>query len=113
MGLNGTPVEPGANGGLEGTGPTQAPFQVRDPLAAALKLEPEHVHVVAPAVGGGFGAKTGAYCEHVITAVLARDLGRPVKWTETRSENLLAMTHGRGQLQLVQLRLRRDGTLTA
>jgi aerobic carbon-monoxide dehydrogenase large subunit len=110
---NGILVEPGANGGLEVTVPTQAPFSVRDGLAAALELEPEHVHVVAPAVGGGFGAKTGAYCEHIITAALAKNLGRPVKWAETRSENLLAMTHGRGQVQLVDLGLRRDGTFSA
>ncbi len=113
MESNGIVVEPGPNGGLEVTVPTQAPFSVRDGLAAALAMEPEHVHVVAGAVGGGFGAKTGAHCEHVITAALARDLGRPVKWTETRSENLLAMTHGRGQIQLVELGLRRDGTFTA
>jgi carbon-monoxide dehydrogenase large subunit len=110
---NGILVEPTNDGGLEVTVPTQAPFSVRDGLAGMLKLEPEHVHVVAPAVGGGFGAKTGAYCEHVVVAALARDLGRPVKWTETRSENLLAMTHGRGQVQLVELGLRRDGTFTA
>jgi carbon-monoxide dehydrogenase large subunit len=110
---NGILVEPTDHRGLEVTVPTQAPFAVRDGLAAALQLDPEHVHVVAPAVGGGFGAKTGAYCEHVITAALAGDLRRPVKWTETRSENLLAMTHGRGQVQLVELGLRRDGTFTA
>ena len=50
------------------------------------------------------------YCEHLVAASLARQLGRPVKWIETRSENLLAMTHGRGQVQLVELGLRRDGT---
>jgi carbon-monoxide dehydrogenase large subunit len=107
---NGILVAPRADGGLEVTVPTQAPFGVRDPLAAALEIDPDHVHVVAPAVGGGFGAKTGAYCEHIVTAAVARILDRPVKWTETRSENLLAMTHGRGQLQLVELGLRRDGT---
>jgi carbon-monoxide dehydrogenase large subunit len=110
---NGILVEPGTAGKLEITVPTQAPFSVRDGLAPALGLEPDDVHVVAPAVGGGFGAKTGAYCEHVITAALAQRLGRPVKWTETRSENMVAMNHGRGQIQEVDLGLKRDGTIVA
>jgi carbon-monoxide dehydrogenase large subunit len=111
METNGVLIEPTPEGGLLATVPTQGPFGVRDPLAAALGLEPDQVRVVAPAVGGGFGAKTGAYCEYIIAATLARDLGRPVKWTETRSENMVAMTHGRGQLQLIEMGLRRDGTI--
>ena len=107
---NGILVEPGDDGTVLVTVPSQSPFGIRDPLAGALGLEPDQVRVVAPAVGGGFGAKTGMYCEQLVAATLARDLGRPVKWAETRSENLLAMTHGRGQIQLVELGLRRDGT---
>jgi aerobic carbon-monoxide dehydrogenase large subunit len=110
---NGILVEPRPEGRLEVTVPTQAPFGVRDGLAPALGVEPDMVHVVAPAVGGGFGAKTGAYCEHVLTGALAQRLGRPVKWTETRSENMLAMTHGRGQIQRVDMGLKRDGTIVA
>ena len=110
---NGILVEPRPGGKLEVTVPTQAPFGVRDGLAAALGLEHDDVHVVAPAVGGGFGAKTGAYCEHVITGALAQRLGRPTKWTETRSENMVAMTHGRGQIQEVDMGLKRDGTIVA
>jgi carbon-monoxide dehydrogenase large subunit len=113
MESNGILVEPQADGRLEVIVPTQAPFGVRDGLAAALEMEPEHVHVVAPAVGGGFGAKTGAYCEHVLAAALARQLQRPVKWTETRSENMVAMSHGRGQIQHVDMGLKRDGTIVA
>jgi carbon-monoxide dehydrogenase large subunit len=108
---NGILVQPGADGGLEVTVPTQAPFGVRDGLAAAVGLAAEKVHVVAGAVGGGFGAKTGAYCEHVVTAKLSLLLDRPVKWTETRSENMVAMTHGRGQIQYIELGLKRDGTI--
>ena len=111
MESNGILVEPTPDGGLDVTVPTQGPFGVRDPLAAAVGLEAEQVHVLAPAVGGGFGAKTGLYCEYVVAAALAQRLHRPVKWTETRSENLVAMTHGRGQIQLVELGLRRDGTM--
>lgn len=110
---NGIVVEPDGDGGLRVTVPTQSPFGLRDPLAGAVGLEPERIRVIAPAVGGGFGAKTGVFCEHVIAASLAQRLERPVKWTETRSENMLAMTHGRGQLQLVDMGLRRDGTITA
>ena len=93
--------------------PTQAPHGVRDGLVAALGLAPDRVRVSAPAVGGGFGAKAGMYPEYAVVGALARRLGRPVKWTETRSENMVAMTHGRGQVQHVELGLRRDGTITA
>jgi aerobic carbon-monoxide dehydrogenase large subunit len=109
--VNGVLVEPTADGELTVTVPTQAPFGVRDPLAAAVGLEPAQVRVVAPAVGGGFGAKSGAYCEYVLAAVLALRLGRPVKWTETRSENMVAMTHGRAQVQYAELGVKRDGRI--
>ena len=109
---NGILVEPQADGRLEVNVPTQAPFGVRDGLAAALGLEPEQVHVIAPAVGGGFGAKTG--CVPRVRRSprrCARQLQRPVKWTETRSENMVAMNHGRGQVQHVELGLKSDGTI--
>lgn len=110
---NGVLVEPDATtGGATVWAPTQAPFGVRDPLAGALGVEPDLLRVVAPMVGGGFGAKTGLYPEYVIAGRLALDHGRPVKWAETRSENMVAMTHGRGQIQYVELGLTRDGTIT-
>jgi carbon-monoxide dehydrogenase large subunit len=110
---NGILVEPADDGILTITVPTQAPFGVRDGIANALAIEePESkIRVIAPQVGGGFGAKTGAYCEHVIATALAVQLGRPVKWTETRSENMVAMNHGRGQVQFVEMGLKRDGTI--
>ncbi len=109
---NGILVRPDPDtGGLLVHVPTQAPFGVRDPLAAAVGLEPDKVRVIAPAMGGGFGAKAGMYAEFVITAKAALALGRPVKWTETRSENMVAMTQGRGQVQLVEMGLKRDGTI--
>ncbi|TMK67331.1 MAG: xanthine dehydrogenase family protein molybdopterin-binding subunit [Actinobacteria bacterium] len=112
MEANGILVEP-ADGVLHVTVPTQSPFMLRDTLAGTLGLEPDAVHVVAPAVGGGFGAKIGLYAEFVIAATLALQLQRPVKWAETRSENMVAMPHGRGQVHLVDLGLRRDGTFEA
>jgi len=111
---NGVLVEIGTEddpAGLTVHVPTQNPHGVRDPLAEVLGLEPGQVRVVAPAVGGGFGAKAGLYPEHVIAAAAARTLGRPVKWAETRSENMVAMNHGRGQIQYIELGLKRDGTI--
>ena len=61
------------------------------------------MRVIAPGVGGGFGAKAGLYVEYVGGRGRARALGRPVKWTETRSENMVSMAHGRGQVMDVKL----------
>ena len=89
---------------------TQRPHEVRDGVAAALDTPPEGVRVVAPAVGGGFGPKAVTYPEFMITAWLARRLRRPVKWVETRSENLVNMTQGRDYVNDVELGLSTDGT---
>jgi aerobic carbon-monoxide dehydrogenase large subunit len=108
---NGIVVEHDGSGGLCAWVATQAPHGVRDGLAGALGLAPEQVRVIAPAVGGGFGAKTGTYAEFIVVAKAALLLGRPVKWAETRSENMVSMSHGRGQIQYVEMGLRRDGTI--
>jgi carbon-monoxide dehydrogenase large subunit len=92
--------------------PCQAPFWVRDHLVELLGLPAERVRVVAPAVGGGFGTRIPTYPEQVAVAALARRLGRPVRYTETRSESMLAMTHGRAQVQEVELGATRDGRIT-
>jgi carbon-monoxide dehydrogenase large subunit len=115
MESNGIVVDPRPAGGIEITVhvPTQGPFGVRDPLAAILEIDPDKLRVVAPPTGGGFGAKTGLFVEYVIVAAIARAIRRPVKWTETRSENMVAMTHGRGQVQYVDLGLKNDGTFVA
>ena len=73
---------------------TQTPHQDRDILALCLGLDPADVRVVAPDVGGGFGAKLLAV-EEILVSALARRLERPVRWAETRSENMIAMPHGR------------------
>lgn len=111
MESNGIVVEHDGRGGLTATVPTQAPFGIRGPIAAAAGLTEEQVRVLAPAVGGGFGAKAGMYVEYAIAAKVAQVLGRPVKWTETRSENMVAMTHGRAQIQHVEMGLKRDGEI--
>ena len=109
---NGIVAVPGApEGGITVWVPTQAPNGMQEPVATALGLDVSAVRVVAPAVGGGFGPKAGTYVEHLIAAKAAMLLGRPVKWTETRSENMVSMQHGRGQVQHVELGLKRDGTI--
>jgi aerobic carbon-monoxide dehydrogenase large subunit len=92
---------------------TQNAQIARGAIAKTLGLEPERVRVVAPDVGGGFGAKIGADPEHIVLGWLAKAVDRPVRWTESRSENLTAMTHGRGQRNVVTIGGRRDGTVDA
>ena len=89
----------------------QMPHMIRGVLAGLLGLDPAGVRVIAPNVGGAFGAKHLS-AEGVVAAKLALELRRPLKWVETRSENMVAMPHGRGQVQYVELGLKRDGTFT-
>ena len=90
---------------------TQMPHGVANKVAPMFDLEPANVRVVAPHVGGAFGGKPGLQAEHCVAIGAALRLQRPVKWVETRSENLIAMPHGRGQVQYVQLGCKRDGTI--
>ncbi|MCK4178094.1 xanthine dehydrogenase family protein molybdopterin-binding subunit [Aciditerrimonas ferrireducens] len=92
---------------------TQHPHGDRDAVAAALGLEPSALRVVAPDVGGGFGSKIATYPEQIVVAALARRLGRPVRWTETRSESMLNLGHGRAQIQQVAIGGTRDGRVLA
>ncbi|MFL5880885.1 MAG: xanthine dehydrogenase family protein molybdopterin-binding subunit, partial [Actinomycetota bacterium] len=113
-----SPLEPNAavavptGDGLLLYAPCQAPFWVRDTVAEVLGMDPERVRVVVPAVGGAFGARIVTYPEQVVVAALARRLGRPVRYVESRSETMLAMTHGRAQVQEVELAATRDGRIT-
>jgi carbon-monoxide dehydrogenase large subunit len=88
----------------------QMPHMVRGVLSGLLGVAPERMRVIAPNVGGSFGAKHLS-AEGVVIAKLALELGRPIKWVETRSENMVALAHGRGQVQYVELGLKRDGTM--
>jgi carbon-monoxide dehydrogenase large subunit len=97
--------------GIETWLSTQHPHLAKELLAKALGVDEEHVRVVAPHVGGAFGGKAGSTADHAAVALAARKLGRPVKWTETRSEAMLSM-QGRGQVQYVELGTRHDGTIT-
>ena len=90
---------------------TQGPFQTRSQLAPILGIHENKMRVFAPDVGGAFGAKLSLYSEDVLVSIAAMKLGRPVKWTETRSVNLSSLTHGRGQLQHVELAANSKGRI--
>jgi carbon-monoxide dehydrogenase large subunit len=92
---------------------TQVPFAVRAAIAAALGLAEEQVRVIAPDVGGGFGAKGHVYPEDVLIAAIARRLGRSVKWIEMRREHFLATAPDRDQHHDARLGVAKDGTITA
>ena len=90
---------------------TQMPHRMWADVAEVTGLDAADVRVVAPYVGGGFGAKAGMAAEHDVAIACARRLGRPVKWIETRSENLLSMPHGRGQVQYIEMGFTHDGEI--
>lgn len=102
----GIPMEPrgvlaawdGARGMLTVWSSTQVPHDLRDALAEALGLPVNRVRVVAPDVGGGFGVKLNTYPEEILVALLCRQLHRPVKWVQTRREDLLSTAQGRSQV---------------
>lgn len=104
-------VVPEEAGGLTVWASTQVPFDIRTDVADALGLERRDVRVIAPDVGGGFGAKLQVYPEHLALARAAVLLGRAVRWIETRSESMVALTHGRSQVQEVEIGARRDGAI--
>jgi aerobic carbon-monoxide dehydrogenase large subunit len=105
-------AELGADGRITAWLSTQTPHQDRMVLAEILGLDPAQVRVVGPDVGGGFGAKT-LNVEEVLVVWLARRLGRPVRWTETRSESMLALPHGRAARLEYTLGGTRDGKVLA
>jgi carbon-monoxide dehydrogenase large subunit len=91
---------------------TQIPHILRLMLALTLSIPESKVRVIAPDVGGGFGGKLQVTPEEIITTLAARHTGKPCKYTETRSESLMAAHHGRAQVQRLKLSATRDGTVT-
>lgn len=85
----------------------------KDTIAAALGISLSFVRVVVPDVGGGFGAKIGIDRDSILVAWAAWHSRQAVRWAENRSENLLAMTQGRAQVNRVKIGGRHDGTITA
>lgn len=102
----------GEDGRLTQWASNQAPHGAKAALAEYHGLDAEAVRVIAPDVGGGFGAKIGLYAEELILAWLARRSGRPVRFTESRSESMVALGHGRAQVQDLAIGGRRDGRVT-
>ncbi|HLW48745.1 MAG TPA: xanthine dehydrogenase family protein molybdopterin-binding subunit [bacterium] len=90
---------------------TQEAHAIRDGIGQTLGLETRRIRVITPDVGGGFGAKLNTYPEDVVVAHLARRLSRPVKWIESRRENMLTTTHGRAQVADLEAAAERDGRL--
>jgi len=90
---------------------SQNPHIHRLLLSLILGIPEQRIHVIAPDVGGGFGSKIPCYPWEAIVSALAMRLGRPVKWVEDRSENMVATTHGRDHVQYVELAAKKDGTI--
>ncbi|MGO9144057.1 MAG: xanthine dehydrogenase family protein molybdopterin-binding subunit, partial [Streptosporangiaceae bacterium] len=103
----------GEDGRLTAWIPNQGAQGTRGALARLLGVDKAQVRIITPDVGGAFGAKFGADPEHGVVAWVARQLGRPARWAETRYENLIAMTHGRAQQQAITIGGSRDGTVLA
>ena len=104
-------AEPDGEGGIRMWTSTQVPFGVRSAVADSLGLPEASVRVIAGDVGGAFGAKLMSYPEQSVIAAISKKLDRPVRWFEYRTENMVAMTHGRGHVQNVALGATPDGKL--
>jgi carbon-monoxide dehydrogenase large subunit len=117
--LAGVPMEPNGclmvpdepPGGITCWISHQAPHSVQGAFTAVLGLEPEAVRVVTPWVGGGFGPKAAMYVEYLVAAAAARQLGLPVKWVETRSEDMVALVQGRDFTMEAKLGLTKAGRI--
>src|SRR5262245_15566789 len=92
---------------------TQTPHGAKQQVAICLGIPEIKIRVIAPEVGGGFGCKIPTYAEECLLPWLSRRLRRPVKWAETRTENLLATTHGRGHVETAEAADAKDGRVTA
>jgi carbon-monoxide dehydrogenase large subunit len=90
---------------------TQIPHIVRVLLSLSTGIPEQKIRVIAPDVGGGFGSKLEFYREEIIAAMVASKLGRPVKWTESRSEGYVATIHGRDQIQDIEISYTPDGQM--
>ena len=90
---------------------TQIPHVLRTGMALATGIAESKLRIIAPRVGGGFGSKLQVYPEEALALELSRRLGRPIKWTETRTEGYLATHHGRDQIQDMEIAADRDGKI--
>jgi len=90
---------------------TQIPHVVRFALAAFFAIPEQNIRVIAPDVGGGFGSKLQFTAEEVLSVLVSRRVGKPVKWTESRSEGNMSVHHGRDQWQTIKIAADRDGRI--
>jgi aerobic carbon-monoxide dehydrogenase large subunit len=90
---------------------TQIPHVLRFALSAFFGIPEQNVRVIAPDVGGGFGSKLQVTAEEVLAVLIGRRLGKPVKWSESRSEGNLTVHHGRDQWQRLKIAADRDGRI--
>ncbi|HEY3130182.1 MAG TPA: xanthine dehydrogenase family protein molybdopterin-binding subunit [Acidobacteriota bacterium] len=91
---------------------TQIPHLMRTQVAIMLGLAENHVRVITPEVGGGFGSKLNVYGEEAALGFISMQLHKPVKWAETRRENFAATIHGRGQIGDLEVAIKKDGRVT-
>ena len=91
---------------------SQNPHLIRLFMAGEFGMSEDSIRVIAPDVGGGFGVKITHYPEEILATWASRKVGRPVKWTETRSEHMTSTIHGRDQIDYVKIGAKRDGTIT-
>jgi carbon-monoxide dehydrogenase large subunit len=92
---------------------TQIPHVLRVMLALTTGIPEQNLRVIAPDVGGGFGSKLQVTAEEVLALLISRKVGRPVKWTESRSEGNLTVHHGRDQWQRIKVAADSDGRVRA
>nr|MDQ2716541.1 xanthine dehydrogenase family protein molybdopterin-binding subunit [Chloroflexota bacterium] len=91
---------------------SQIPHLLRNILSALVGLPQHQVRVIVPEVGGGFGSKLNVYPEEMVAAFASMRTGRPVKWIESRSENLAVTVHGRAQVDHIEVAATREGRVT-
>ena len=91
---------------------TQIPHLLRTQLALMIGIPENKLRVITPEVGGGFGSKLNVYAEEALLGWIAMQLGKPVKWIETRRENIAATIHGRGQVGNIEVAFKNDGIIT-
>lgn len=109
---HGCAAAPAADGRITVWPSNQFPHYVKGQIAASLKWSPDDIHVITPQVGGGFGGKAGMQHEYGVVAAAAKRLDRAVIWVPTRTEDMQAMAHSRGQVQYAELGCTSDGTFT-
>ena len=91
---------------------TQIPHLLRTQLALMIGIPENKLRVITPEVGGGFGSKLNVYAEEALLGWISMQLGKPVKWIESRRENVQATIHGRAQVGTVEVGVKNDGTIT-